>query len=723
MNYHIDIELLSDACFASGATLAVEDVDTATESDADGFPVISGRTLKGLLVEEATAVVQLFPALRPAAASLFGDTKQYGTFSLLSFGDGALPPAIRAAFRDHPDWNRLALTCVRRQTAIDRERGAAKEGSLRATRLIRAGLTLRSPIIVRYALSPQEKALLAASVAAVRRVGLHRNEGWGKVRCRLRDEQGVDQTGAWLALLNSDETSAQAPQTVPSLQAVSGGKTVIEFELELERPAVMADRSRGDWVTQSLSYLPGSALLGACATRWLAEHSVSDAACDETFRRLFLDGSVRWLNAYPSEQGQRCLPAPASWRCDDKAIFDQAHEEADEQWNEEPDPARWKGVKSGTFFRISDDEVRLLRPTTVMRMHHERDRELGRSQHGELFVHDALAAGQGFRGLVLCESTTDADVILSLLEGTQLAFGRSRTATYGGWARIISSNKRAGDGWSEAPSPSSGPRALLLASDYLGRTADGTADPEALRDELTAALGFKPESFYSVRREVHGLVGRWQMPRPLHVAVAAGSVIVLPPKASIDRARLAALLWQGIGERRAEGFGRVVALPSFENPETTCTEPGPVAPRAPAVVGVDGDAALLARIRRWVGEATLRPRLAQDGAALGVGLRRVSPSLIARVRQHVRTANSLEDVRDFLRDIQGKKVGIALARVQSGTSFEVSVVDRCATWQERFELPKGISWADLEASTWALQQHWLDAVLERWRQAAQQEAR
>lgn len=734
MKLYVEVEALTDACLAGGATGGVGDVDTATETDTGGMPVLRGRTLKGLLVEEAAAILEMAGspgALVDAAAVLFGDPGRHGVPSLVSFADGSVPPKVREAFKEN-GWDERALTCVRRQTAIDPDTGAARIRSLRAARLIRAGVVLRCTVRSARDLRSTERALLAACVASLRRIGLHRNEGWGRVQCRLRGDQGADRTGEWVAELDSEVPAGQSVEPHAdrgiSRPSASPGRTILELDVELDRPLVLPDRAAGNWVTTTLSYLPGSALLGACATRWLASMRCDDASVDERFRRLFLDGSVRWLNAYPLDGEDRALPAPRSWRIDDPEsssarVLDLAHPDAPERLVD-AEPGVWKPLPVATFEVVGAERVRLVCPRTSARLHHERQREAGRSKDGELFVYDALDAGQRFRSAVLCESGADAEIIRGLLQDAVLDLGRSRTATYGGRARITAVRTHSWESWREAElAPSA--RVLVLASDYLGRNDRGTSDPATLLADVADRLGLAPGALarartYVAHRVVHGNVGRWQMPRPAEVAVVAGSVVVLPPDVAVDRDRLADVVWLGLGERRAEGFGRVLAVTPWED-AVMFADRATLASAAPQSQAFTDDDRLLARVRRWVAVQTLRPAMIEDATALAATLRYASPSLVARVRQEVRAARSLGEVSAFLRSIARKTAGKGLAHVAGGRSFEDGVLSHCTAWQDKFRhvVPKGVSMSDVAPEAWTLQQTWLDAVLERWRRAVQ----
>lgn len=738
MKLVVDLEMLTAACLASGRAGGAGDVDTATEVDSAGLPVLRGRTLKGLLVEEAARVLQMEPgakALERAAATLFGEPERHGARALLSFEDGSVPSIVRDAFLEHR-WRGEVLTEVRRQTAIDPKTGAARKGSLRSTRLIRAGVVLRCAVRAERPLNAAERALFAACVASLRRVGLHRNEGWGRVRCALRDDAGVDITGAWLRGLDcpSEEQPESMDASTEALTppSASEGRTVVLFNLTLRRPLLIADRARGDWVTSSLSYIPGSVILGACAARWLASKQCADPSIEPDFRRLFLDGSTRWLNAYPLDGSARSLPVPLCWRLNrsDTVILDTLHPESGELLDN-PDVAReWVGLDEGQYSTSTAtcERVRLISPARTSRMHHERDRELGRSKGGELFVHDALDAGQTFASAVLCEDGETAAAISAMLAGATLEFGRSRTATYGGGVEITDLRSVSALDWSERQTVSD-VRALVLTSDYLGRSGTGAPDPGAILDELATELGLSRDALDFPDRDlrgrvVHGQVGRWQMPRPAHVALAAGSVIALPTDGAIDAKRLSALLWRGVGERRAEGFGRICLLDVAEEAQRNLDKQAP--PKQSTVVEYrcSEDALMLQSVRRWVCLSHLRAEMAGSGNALGARLRAASPSLVARIRQAVRLAKSLDEVEAFVQSLAGGRAKAALQRVADGRSFEQGVLGRCKNWREEYqgELPSGVSPDDLKAEDiWVLQQHWLDVVLERWRREMQKE--
>jgi len=102
---------------------------------------------------------------------------------------------------------------------------------------------------------------------------------------------------------------------------------------------------------------------------------------------------------------------------------------------------------------------------------------------------------------------------------------------------------------------------VTLQSDVLLRDARGqfTVDPELLREVLGRHLRveLEPEGAFLGAEIVAGFNRKWRLPLPQALAVRMGSVLIFKDP-GCDRAWLDDLEARGIGERRAEGFGRIV---------------------------------------------------------------------------------------------------------------------------------------------------------------------
>lgn len=206
MKLQLHVTLLSDATFGRGDGIAGL-VDQEVEYDtATGLPFLRGRTLRGLLVEECANIVAVLPEgvredFNKAGQYLFGmPGSSLHTEGYLIVGAAQLPEPVRQAVTAAVAGKQVlpisvleSLTSIRRQTAVDEQTGAPDEGSLRAMRVIlrQTQFTAELELVESTEVNPiREKALslLAASVMALRRAGIGRNRGRGRLCAYLESE-------------------------------------------------------------------------------------------------------------------------------------------------------------------------------------------------------------------------------------------------------------------------------------------------------------------------------------------------------------------------------------------------------------------------------------------------------------------------------------------------------------------------------------------------------
>lgn len=226
MSYTLSVTLESDATFARGEGTGSE-VDTEVEHDsATGLPFVRGRVLKGLLTEECANILFALvgnsaePKLQQAAGRLFGragSTMQDD--GLLRVGTARLPADLISAVQAQVEIDKLdpadvlaSLTDVRRQTSVDDD-GLPQAGSLRSARVVLRGVAFVAPLSL-PAQDTDGMALLAACVKAVRRGGLGRNRGRGRLTLALQKD-GRDVTANHFDMF---------AKLVASGEAAKGGK-------------------------------------------------------------------------------------------------------------------------------------------------------------------------------------------------------------------------------------------------------------------------------------------------------------------------------------------------------------------------------------------------------------------------------------------------------------------------------------------------------------------
>lgn len=211
--YRMRMRLKSDTTFGRGDGVAGF-IDREVEHDRYGMPFLRGRTLKGLLSEEADNIIfalaemqQPTDAWRKAHDALFGKPGSgLKVQSAIHFGRCQLPDAVRSAVRSSGAGATdvlESLTAVRRQTAMD-ETGVPIDGSLRAMRIVLRETPFEAILDCGRDLTEAEQTLLAASVKALRRVGTGRNRGRGRVyQLDLVDENDTSLLDDWLTPLKT----------------------------------------------------------------------------------------------------------------------------------------------------------------------------------------------------------------------------------------------------------------------------------------------------------------------------------------------------------------------------------------------------------------------------------------------------------------------------------------------------------------------------------------
>lgn len=202
--YTLEITLLSDTTFARGDGVAGV-VDQDVEQDMQtGLPIIKGRTLKGLLVEECANVLYSlqqadspgFSAMLESAYRLFGVPG--GTITgqgqaILHIGQATLPPEVVQHVLDkkYDAYDVLnALTTIRQQTAVNPGTDMPMDNTLRSIRAVVRGTVFLAPVDTDEDLTRNDQALLAACAASLQRAGHNRNRGRGRIHVQVLDANG-----------------------------------------------------------------------------------------------------------------------------------------------------------------------------------------------------------------------------------------------------------------------------------------------------------------------------------------------------------------------------------------------------------------------------------------------------------------------------------------------------------------------------------------------------
>lgn len=603
----LKVDLLSGVLVGSGvAAPGVADRDVVT--GPTGLPYIPGKRLKGLWsdayellhglkgAEELglPAFVKMFPkGGAEQSGPLYVRTAQLAGAAQL---DGWLSAVLRSQKDRHeenlqPEEVTALYTELRHQTAIDPKTGAAKEETLRTSRVLRSGLCFFAPVQLREGAPAGALRALALSAAAIQRMGTSRSRGLGKVACALlegeapSDPKGVDLTALALADSEWKDAPAAVATTFPERTDTSDTPCVLRYRLHLRQPALVPRMSGDPNLVATERHLPGTAVLGALARRYLVWRQP-----DARFYELFC-GPVKFLSAYPAAGAEgRCVPVPHSLRkykngdgYVDLAVetpnTDEPFKRVKGAWCEAPLLWSRESRKIETETRFDYHQARA-RDRRIQRAVKPEEaaayQELEKSERGAFFSYESIAPDQYFAGALIGAERDLRQLRALIADNDEVNVGRSRAAQYGGaaeWRWVDDAPQpldqcgEEASNWAGTPAGCGDGNRLVvtLLSPMLSTNENGHPETAFPADELAASMGWPKGSISdpdraSTRQDwVAGYLAHQGLPRQQVPVLEAGSVFVfkLPKGCSpVEEARRAAAA-RSYGLRTEQGFGRI----------------------------------------------------------------------------------------------------------------------------------------------------------------------
>lgn len=404
----------------------------------------------------------------------------------------------------------------------------------------------------------------------------------------------------------------------------------LSVKIRLLEPLLAVEAGGGDPNSaRTLSYIPGSALRGAVIGRYLSgKEPGSDLAGDPAARRLFFDGSVCYLNAYPCiPTGQRMLPTPLSWYVDKDATGDEIYDFAIPECDKPGAPRR---VEQPFFYPLEGGSVCLRRPERHISIHTYRRERSGQNKNEDsVFRYEALAAGQMYGAFILADDANDLELLGRLLSPPDLSIGGSHRAGYG----RVQLEVELVDWPGEYPRVDESDDLITVTclSDTLVRS-EAAPEAGAYVNSLAPILGLTHAEAFTRQGLAGGFNRKWGLPLPQAQAIQAGSVFVYDYTEALYR-RLRYLEITGLGERRVEGFGRI-AVNLQQNPTLAKKE---LRFGQPLPVQLSGAGFSLAQqMSERILRAGLNADLATTLAYLSINQPQPSNAQLARLRTLVR---------------------------------------------------------------------------------------
>ena len=389
------------------------------------------------------------------------------------------------------------------------------------------------------------------------------------------------------------------------------------------------------------------------------------------FEDIIVNGTVRFLPAYPAVRDRRSLPVPLTWQRDKDASKpdDNKADSADallalfgkddavRQGSDQRQPVQHR------FYAFTDPAYETVKIKKSYRTHQVRDRATGitnRRGQGDdtVFVYESLDAGQTFVGAVAVPADrTDLHTLLKAVFAEEIWLGRSARSGYGGTPSIIvdpAETMEPGGAFLDKLDENTRFRVRLTSDTLLRHSKTGQYDPAALADALKerfkdyAELQSSDDAIPAVciqQGRVTGYHRLWRTHLGEFPCAAAGSVALFQAKQVLSADKLAELQAEPLGERIAEGCGCFVIEPLDKsltlNPEDKTRKEiaMPPLPAPPLMVEAQR------RLYRQEIALLIAAQAQTDAAKVS---RLPSVSLIQRMRVPLRNPNWREQYRQWL---------------------------------------------------------------------------
>lgn len=549
-------------------------IDSDILYDSEGFPFIPAKRIKGLLRESAIECLEMLKILgTDILEGIFGKESVQGKLHfpnlyIENYSDVKKEfDFIKDKYKDKDVYGILSrenilsfYTDIRQQTAID-ENGIAKEHSLRTIRVIKPEVTFEGEIDVSI-LNDSEKILIYLATKNLRKLGLNRNVGFGKVKCSIENigniESDIDKIINTLRNQSNNFTkrSAQNIQvTNPDFKTIvePTENTTIHLKIKTLSPVLLSTRSGDLNTTDTRLYIPGTTIRGFFAKMLMDKLGLNEnnAHQQSLFKQCFIEDKVSFGPALPFYDEKVFYPFPShlqSTKNNENDIYDIFLDGT----NELTKP-------NGGFVYVSENKCLTHSVSTRAYFHGSRDRITGKNEDGSIFYYDSIEPNNEF-----ISSLTGPKKLLDALFLDQKEWigyiGRSKTSQYGKVKIEIYNNIKSSDEFDF-----SGEDKIVLSALSPIILVNEQGEPDLSIQNIKnyiqffiPSVNFEIKNIYLRTENVDFFNNTWGTKSKTYIAIKEGSSFLLKfTNNNPSNNELQNIINNGIGEFTHLGYGRV----------------------------------------------------------------------------------------------------------------------------------------------------------------------
>jgi CRISPR-associated protein Csx10 len=334
----------------------------------------------------------------------------------------------------------------------------------------------------------------------------------------------------------------------------------IKYTINTLAPVLISSESGNQFMVPTKDYIPGLNILGALAAKYIKREGQPNylnpqKSTDTDFYSWFVEGGLSFSNAYKVDaisdnEKSPTIPLPLSVhhiKNEEEKVLDLLYAPSEEQ------------TKSfGGFGLLSGSKLYKTKIGKSTSPHHERDYKTGAPKKNIFFNYESIDTNQEFKGTVTGKEELLNQFYDRFKEINQLRIGRSRTTEYG---KVEFSLSEISDITSdEIKLNDDGTISLTFLSNVIlyndnGYPSCSYKDLEKyIKNKLPGAEIINP---FLRAEEIENYISVWKLKKPSEISFQAGCCLLLKI-GNGNTEKLKQLQEAGIGERKHEGFGRII---------------------------------------------------------------------------------------------------------------------------------------------------------------------
>lgn len=334
----------------------------------------------------------------------------------------------------------------------------------------------------------------------------------------------------------------------------------LTYRITTLSPVVLSAHGSETHIVPTREFIPGSTLLGMLAARYINIKEFKrdgNAHEDSTFLNWFLTGGLSFGNAYIETIDKRGdyyknepIPLSIQQEKDNPTdAFDLLLHQTQKQTS-----------MIGGYGKIESNSLVKQTVKKSLNYHHQHDPKTGTVKEGFFFNYEAIETGQTFSGDIRGDKEMLSEFRDEFNHHRIFHIGRSRNTQYGRVKFELTSDVIACDLNDRDLEIKNGEVTLTLLSPVLIYNKNGlsTTDDQYLLKSLNIGDNVEIKKAFVKTDDIENYISVWKLRTPSETCFKAGSCFLLSGLKETDKEKLAAIMRTGIGERRKEGFGRVV---------------------------------------------------------------------------------------------------------------------------------------------------------------------